>query len=598
MFVEKLNKKQKGTYTVTDEKVIVDGKFEGLLDHDNVENESITVNTLPNFEGSRVDNFFLSTPSDRHWKTSIRVYSSSPKVYITYETQGDQVDAHDVNVLQEQSALNTDNLTEYKTLNNADIKSLKAKDTSLSELKAEKTYVDTELNKKYNKDQVFTKAEVLQKVENLIGTAPDALDTLAELADALNNDPNFAANVTNLLTEKVDKVVGKSLTDENYTNVEKSKLAGVEANANKYTHPASHSATIIVESASKRFVSDAEKGTWDDKETPTNAQTKATKALTDAKGYTDSKVKTDVPVDAKFTDTIVDISNKADKNQVLTNVPANAKFTDTNTITSINGKTGVIAKADIVALGLPSQDTIIDISGKVDKITGKGLSTNDYTSLDKVEVGKVANKADKTYVDSKVKTDVPLGAEFTDTIVDISSKADKSQVLTNVPSGAKFTDTIYSHPTSHPASMITETSLKRFVTDTEKGVWSSKWDYSEATIKAVKVSNATNADTVNGKTVAVNVPAGAKFTDTIVDISGKADKTQIPTKNSQLLNDSNFITQADLGSAGLGDMSKAVYDKNNNGKVDVSENADKLGGLTPDKYMKVAPLTWNNLKGV
>lgn len=69
-------------------------------------------------------------------------------------------------------------------------------------------------------------------------------------------------------------------------------------------------------------------------------------------------------------DTIVDISGKADKeyvdNKVKTDVPLNAKFTDTNTITSINGKTGVISKADIVALGIPAQDTVVNISGKAD----------------------------------------------------------------------------------------------------------------------------------------------------------------------------------------------------------------------------------------
>ncbi len=31
--------------------------------------------------------------------------------------------------------------------------------------------------------------------------ADDALDTLKELAEALNNDPNFATNITNRLTE-------------------------------------------------------------------------------------------------------------------------------------------------------------------------------------------------------------------------------------------------------------------------------------------------------------------------------------------------------------------------------------------------------------
>ena len=106
-------------------------------------------------------------------------------------------------------------------------------------------------------------------------------------------------------------------------------------------------------------------------------------------------IETAVPSGAKFTDTIVDITGKADKtyvdNKVKTDVPLNAKFTDTNTITSINGKTGVITKDDITSLGIPAQDTIVDISGKVDKITGKGLSTNDYTTTDKNKLTGLEN---------------------------------------------------------------------------------------------------------------------------------------------------------------------------------------------------------------
>ena len=49
-------------------------------------------------------------------------------------------------------------------------------------------------------------------------------------------------------------------------------------------------------------------------------------------------------------------NNKVDNSRVLTDVPSGAKFTDT--ITTINGKTGAITKADIVALGVPAQDTV------------------------------------------------------------------------------------------------------------------------------------------------------------------------------------------------------------------------------------------------
>lgn len=49
------------------------------------------------------------------------------------------------------------------------------------------------------------------------------------------------------------------------------------------------------------------------------------------------------------------LDGKVDNSRVLKDVPADAVFTDTKTI--INGKTGVISKADIVALGIPAQDT-------------------------------------------------------------------------------------------------------------------------------------------------------------------------------------------------------------------------------------------------
>ena len=67
------------------------------------------------------------------------------------------------------------------------------------------------------------------------------------------------------LDNKVDKVSGKGLSSNDYTTAEKNKLAGIAAGANNYTHPSSHSASMIVESTSRRFVSDTEKATWNAK---------------------------------------------------------------------------------------------------------------------------------------------------------------------------------------------------------------------------------------------------------------------------------------------------------------------------------------------
>lgn len=54
-----------------------------------------------------------------------------------------------------------------------------------------------------------------------------------------------------------------SLSDIN--SEEGSKLAGIEANANNYSHPVNHEASIITQDANNRFVSDIEKTTWNNK---------------------------------------------------------------------------------------------------------------------------------------------------------------------------------------------------------------------------------------------------------------------------------------------------------------------------------------------
>ena len=70
------------------------------------------------------------------------------------------------------------------------------------------------------------------------------------------------------INSKVDVAPGKGLSDTNFTQLEKTKLSGVANNANNYTHPATHGVSMIVESSSKRFVSDAEKLYWENKADP------------------------------------------------------------------------------------------------------------------------------------------------------------------------------------------------------------------------------------------------------------------------------------------------------------------------------------------
>ena len=46
---------------------------------------------------------------------------------------------------------------------------------------------------------IYTKSEVDTRIANLVDSAPATLNTLKELATALNNDRNFSTSVTNLI---------------------------------------------------------------------------------------------------------------------------------------------------------------------------------------------------------------------------------------------------------------------------------------------------------------------------------------------------------------------------------------------------------------
>lgn len=78
------------------------------------------------------------------------------------------------------------------------------------------------------------------------------------------------------------------------SSTDKVKLDSIETGANKYIHPTSHTASMIIQSATHRFVTDTEKSTWDAKETTSGSQAKADKAKADAisssNAYTDTKV--------------------------------------------------------------------------------------------------------------------------------------------------------------------------------------------------------------------------------------------------------------------------------------------------------------------
>lgn len=72
-----------------------------------------------------------------------------------------------------------------------------------------------------------TESYVNSAVASLVNAAPEALNTLDELAAALGDDSNFATTIATEIGKKVDKVDGKGLSTNDFTDELKSKLENI-----------------------------------------------------------------------------------------------------------------------------------------------------------------------------------------------------------------------------------------------------------------------------------------------------------------------------------------------------------------------------------
>lgn len=116
VFQEKLNKNPTGNNYVIEERIaLVAGVYEGLLNHDNINNSTIQVYSGSKLTGDKLTNWTLTIPSDTPWRRLIKIFSSVAEVYVTYETPGDTVEADDINVLQTAVTATQTEIERYKT---------------------------------------------------------------------------------------------------------------------------------------------------------------------------------------------------------------------------------------------------------------------------------------------------------------------------------------------------------------------------------------------------------------------------------------------------------------------------------------------------
>ena len=140
--------------------------------------------------------------------------------------------------------------------------------------------VHVTLDDKSNWADKYTKAEVDNKLSTLETNIDwkESVNSFSDIATAYPNpDDGWTVNVkdtdytyrysgTEWIAISANAIPKATISvDGLMAKEDKTKLDGIAEGANKYTHPASHSATIITQSATHRFVSDTEKNTWNGK---------------------------------------------------------------------------------------------------------------------------------------------------------------------------------------------------------------------------------------------------------------------------------------------------------------------------------------------
>lgn len=115
-------------------------------------------------------------------------------------------------------------------------------------IKQAKSYTDTtvtaEQTRAENAEQKLT-SDLASEITRAKGAESANTTAIAnEVERATGVEETLNSNITQLQTQKVDKVEGKGLSTNDYTTPEKNKLAAIEAEANKYVLPAATASAL------------------------------------------------------------------------------------------------------------------------------------------------------------------------------------------------------------------------------------------------------------------------------------------------------------------------------------------------------------------
>lgn len=278
-----------------------------------------------------------------------------------------------------------------------------------------------------------------------------------------------------------------------------------------------------------------------------------------------------------------------------------------------------------------------DLTNYVEKETGKGLSTNDYTTAEKsklagiennAEVNKIStitvNGATQTPVQKNISLTIPVKTSdltndsgyITQAVVTLTNFYDKSEVDAMVSSAIKYKGSVAtksalpSNPSNGDLYYVEDEGVS-YVWSSADSKWnkqSGEIDLSPYLTKTEASSTyvaqetgkglSTNDYTTNEKTKLAGIATGAEVnvqsdwntTDATADSYIK-HKPSVPTKTSELTNDSDYQTGTQVSSA-LANKVDKVSGKGLSTNDYTTTEKNKLAGIASGAEVNVQP-DWN-----
>ena len=350
-----------------------------------------------------------------------------------------------------------------------------------------------------------------------VATKANSSDVTASLATKAN-----ASDVTASLATKVDKVTGKELSTNDYSTAEKNKLAaitGTNTGDQDLSALATNTALALKANAAEVTASLATKANASDvtaslatkvdkvtgKELSTNDYTTAEKtklaAITgtntgdqDLSAYATTA---QVATKANASDVTASLATKVDKvtgKELSTNDYTTAEKTKLAAITGTNtGDQDLSAYATTaqIATKANASDVTTSLATKVDKVSGKELSTNDYTTAEKTKLAAITgtNTGDQ---------DLSGYATTSDVTTSLATKANTADVTASLATKANASD-LSNYVTRNTAQTITE--AKTFSKDlTVNGITVGRGGNNQSGNTAVGISALSNNSGGDGNT--------------------------------------------------------------------------------------------------